>query len=42
MSVDLIVHDITIVTADMQVGPDAGVAVDDGKIATLGDNDQLP
>ncbi|MEY7851068.1 allantoinase AllB [Natrarchaeobius sp. A-rgal3] len=42
MSVDLVVRDCTIVTPEGQVGPNAGVAVDDGKIVAVGSSENLP
>ena len=42
MLVDLVVRNSTVVTPDGPIGPDAGVAVDDGKIVTVGNSDQLP
>jgi dihydroorotase/allantoinase len=42
MPVDLVVRNSTILTPEGQTGPGAGVAVDDGKIVAVGDEDQLP
>ncbi|MFT4922839.1 MAG: allantoinase, partial [Haloarculaceae archaeon] len=42
MSVDLVVYNSTVVTPDGRVGPGAGVAVDDGTIVAVGNDDQLP
>lgn len=42
MKVDLAVTNCTIVTPDGREGPNAGVAVDDGKIVAIADTDQLP
>ncbi|WP_435348606.1 allantoinase AllB [Haloarchaeobius sp. HRN-SO-5] len=42
MPVDLVVRNCTIVTPDGQTGPNAGVAVDDGKIVAVSEDDQLP
>jgi dihydroorotase/allantoinase len=42
MSVDLVVRNCTIVTPEGRTGPNRGVAVDDGKIVAVGDDDRLP
>jgi dihydroorotase/allantoinase len=42
MPVDLLVHNSTVVTPEGRVGPGAGVAVDDGTIVAVGEDDQLP
>jgi len=42
MAVDLVVKNSTIVTPEGRVGPNAGVAVDDGTIVSIGEDTQLP
>ncbi len=42
MSVDLVVKNCTIVTPEGRVGPNAGVAVEDGEIVAIGSDDRLP
>jgi dihydroorotase/allantoinase len=42
MPVELAVKNCTIVTPEGRSGPNAGVAVDDGKIVAVGHEDQLP
>jgi allantoinase len=42
MPVDLVVQNCTIVTPEGREGPNAGVAVDNGKIIAIGTDDQLP
>jgi dihydroorotase/allantoinase len=42
MAVDLVVKNTTIVTPEGKVGPNAGVAVDNGKIVSVGEDTQLP
>ncbi len=42
MRADLVVENCTIVTSEGRTGPDAGIAVTDGKIASIGTGDALP
>lgn len=42
MSVDLVIHNGTVVTPHERIGPDAGVAVDDEKIVAVGESSALP
>jgi len=42
MAVDLVVKNSTIVTPEGRIGPNAGVAVDNGKIVSIGQDAQLP
>jgi dihydroorotase/allantoinase len=42
MLVDVVVHNCTILTPEGRTGPGAGVAVDDGTIVAVGEQDQLP
>ena len=42
MHVDLVVRNCTIVTPEGQMGPNAGIAADDGKIVAIGTDESLP
>lgn len=42
MQVDLVIKNCTIVTPEGRIGPNAGVAVDNGKIISVGRDDYLP
>lgn len=42
MPVDLVVENATLLSPDGRVGPDAGIAVDEGTIVALGRADRLP